>query len=359
MDVSIKNLDKAQVEAIISLNSEDMEKYLDSAAKRLGKNLKVKGFREGKVPRTMVEKELGKDAVWEEALPEAIEDLYWKVVEEKDIEAIGRPSISVSKSVPFEVLEFKAKIPVMPDLELPDYKSIAKKVREKEKRDIIVEDKEVEDALKWLQRSRATGSGEEKDAEKSLPEINDEFAKNIGGFDNLDALKKSIKEGLEKEKEEQEKQRLRLLTLEKIREKVKLPIAESLMEEELNKMEQELRQQIEQMNMTIDQYLKNVKKDLKSIREEWKDKAKERVSAGILLRAIGDKENVSPSDKEIEEEANKYLLRFGSPEEAAKAIDPKRLRSYIHGIMRNEKVFELLEGNNSNKDGDGDDKKDS
>lgn len=347
MKVTTKNKDKAEVEAVIALTPEDMEKYLESSANRLGKNIKVKGFREGKVPRPVVEKELGKDAVWDEALPEAVEKSFWDVVEKNNIDVIGKPSISVTKSVPGDALEFKAVIPVMPELDLPDYRKIAKKVFENEGKEVKIEDKEIEEALKWLQKSRTQTSENHEDDEKDpkdLPEINDEFAKSLGDFENLEALKENIREGLKGEKESQEKQRLRLLALEEIEKKTDLPIPDTLVEEELNKMEEELSQQVAQMGMNMDQYLKQAKKDLNEVREGWRDKAKERVAAGIILRAIAEKEDISPTEEEVQAEANKHLMRFHSAEEAEKHIDPERLRAYVHGIIRNEKVFELLEG---------------
>ena len=68
------------------------------------------------------------------------------------------------------------------------------------------------------------------------------------------------------------------------------------------------------------------------------------------MRAIADAENIEADPDEVEKEANKYLMQFGSVEEAKKNIDPNRLKSYISGIIKNEKVFELLEGNKDKKE---------
>lgn len=347
MKTTTKELDRSQVEVTVSLTAKDMEQFLDSSSQRLAQNLKVKGFREGKVPRSIVEKELGTDAIWEEALPEAVERNYWKALKENDIDPIGSPRVSVTKSIPGNDLEFKAVVPVMPEFDLPDYKSIADKIYSKERKEVKVEEDELEDALKWLQRSRSVASEGEK--EEELPELNDEFAQNLGDFKDLEALKKNIKEGLEHEKKEQEKQRLRLRVLEEVRKQSDMPIAEPLVEEELNKMEAEFQEQIQGMGMTIEEYLKQVKKDLKEVREGWKEKAEERVASSIILKLIADKENVTVPEDIVQEEANKYLLQFKDAEEAANTIDPERLRSYISGIMRNEKVFELLENNKKDK----------
>ncbi|MDX1608237.1 MAG: trigger factor [Candidatus Spechtbacterales bacterium] len=346
MQVKIKDIDNIQKELKFELENEDMDKYLDKAANRLSKEMKVKGFRDGKVPREVVESSVGKEKVWQEAANDAIQDSYWNELDKKNIEPIGMPKINVTKLVPGSNLEFTATVPVMPELDLPDYKQIAQKTLGKEQKDVEVEEKEVDASLKWLQRSRtqADDGGEVKEEEDI--EFNDEFAQSLGDFKNMEELRSSIKEGIKAEKEKQEKERVRLLILEHVREKTKdLKIPDLLVDQELDKMEEEFANQISRSGMTMEQYFEQAKTNREDVRKGWREKAEERVATGILLRAIADEENIEADPDEVEKEANKYLLQFGSIEEAQKNIDPNRLKSYISGIIRNEKVFELLEGN--------------
>lgn len=349
MNIEVNNIDKTQQELTITLSPEEMEPFLNEAAKHLAKNMKVKGFREGHVPRNVVENSVGAETLWREAAPGAIEDAYWKAVEQKDIQAIGMPEVNVVTLVPGNDFVFKATVPVMPDLELPDYKKIARDVIKEEDKEVTVDEKELEESLQYLQRSRAGGAGtEEKDgsAAEKEPKLDDEFARSVGDFKNLEDLKKNMRQGLKHEKETRQKQATRLRILEEIAKKVDLKIPESLIKAELDKMQDELAQQVSQMGMTLDQYMEQAKKNLEEVREGWRDKAKERVVSAIILHAIADAEDVEIPEEELEKEANKYLQRFGDTEEAQKEIDPARLRSYIRGILKNEKVFELLEQQN-------------
>ncbi|MEX2145273.1 MAG: trigger factor [Candidatus Spechtbacterales bacterium] len=343
MDIKIEQKHNSYKEALFSITPQEMDKYLNEASEKLAKGMNVKGFREGKIPRKVVEKRVGAEAIWREAAGYAMEYNYWQAVKNEGIEPTGMPKIEVLKIVPGNNFEFKALIPVMPKIELPDYKAIAPKVKEKEyKKDIAVDDKEVEQSLQWLQQSRAE-SPREGEKEPKLPEINDEFARGLGNFNNLDSLKESLKEGLVKEKENQERQRVRLRMLEEITKSVKLEVPDFLVEQEMDRMRQELEQQVNSMDMTLEDYLKKAGKSSEEVKEGWKDKARQRVESGTILKAIADKENIKPSEEEVEKEANKYLAQFKDTDEVKSKIDPVQLRTHINGIMRNEKVFELLE----------------
>lgn len=343
------NKNKSQEEIRFLLTPEEMEPFLDKAAGRLAKGMKIKGFREGHVPRNVVEKSLGAERVWEEAARDAVENAYRKELQKGRIKPIGRPRVEILKLAPGNDFEFKAIVPVLGEFELPDYKKIAREVSEKEKKDISVEEKEVTEALKWLRYSRSKeygtegGKSPQEVKEEDLPKLNDEFAKSVGDFKTVAELKESIKEGIKHEKEAKEKERLRLLIIEAILKKTKVEIAPVLIEEELDKMTEELSQQVAQMDMTLEKYLENAKQSMEDLRKAWRPKALERIGASLLLQKIAEAENISPSDEEIEKEAAHYLRHFDSIKQAEEQIDPTLLRSYISGIIRNEKVFALLE----------------
>lgn len=339
MKATITETQKNEKELTITFTPAEMEKFLDTAASHLAVDMKIKGFRDGKVPRSVVESTQGKQAVWNEAAPHAVEEGYRAALKEHKIEPIGQPRVDILKLVPGNNFEFKAVVPTMPHVELPDYKSIAQRVREKETKEVNVEDGEVEDALKWLQKSRTPQTEESKES----PSIDDAFAKSLGNFENLEALKKNIGEGIQQEKEQKEKERIRLRILEEIGKKLKLDIPDSLIEGELNKMHEEFTNQIQQMEMTLEDYLKKIGKSEKDLREGWGDKARERVMVGLILRLIAEHEEIEADDEKVETEANNYLKQFGSVGDAEKKIDPEALRTHIRGILKNEKVFQLLE----------------
>lgn len=169
-----------------------------------------------------------------------------------------------------------------------------------------------------------------------LPEINDEFAKQLGAFDTLVALKSNIKEGITAEKTESEKQRKRAEILEKISEKTKMELPESMVEYEKQSLLEELKSKISQnLKITFEEYLASVKKTEKEIADTYQKEAEKRLRGFLVLREVGKKENIEVSDKEIEEEIEKIPNHD--------KIDKDQLKEYTKGVLFNEKVFKLLE----------------
>ena len=179
--------------------------------------------------------------------------------------------------------------------------------------------------------------------EGQTPELSDEFAKNLGEFKDLEALKESIKDGLRHEKEHKEKDLWRLETLKEIAKKSEAQIPPILLEAEKEKMLAEMEQNLAQMGLQFEKYLEDIKKTKDELKKEWSAKAEERVMAALILRQIAQKENLQVSEEELEKEANVFLSRFQSAAQAEGQIDKERLKEYIKGSLLNEKAFRLLE----------------
>jgi trigger factor len=94
---------------------------------RLRPRVKAAGFRPGKAPDHIVERELGSGAVQDEVLEEAVRHSYMHAVTEHDLKVVASPEVSVTKFVPYSELEFTAKVALLPQVQLPDYSSIKAK----------------------------------------------------------------------------------------------------------------------------------------------------------------------------------------------------------------------------------------
>ena len=180
--------------------------------------------------------------------------------------------------------------------------------------------------------------------ERILPELTDEFAKNLGNFSSLEALKINIREGIGQEKKEKENQRIRMIIIEKIADRATIEIPEILVERELDKMLDELKSSIAQMGMKWEDYLLHIKKNPEELRKEWHEEAQKRVRIALSLREIANREKIDPTEEEIKERADQYLAQFKTAKQAEQSIDPEELQEYARGILRNEKVFEFFEG---------------
>jgi len=152
MEIKVKNKSESTINLEIKVPSEEFKKFVKKATTELGKDLEAEGFRKGKVPSEVVQNKVGMDEILQKAARLAVQEKYTEAVEEKNIDPVGQPSIEITKLAQGSPLEFEAKIPVVPDFELPDYKKIASEV---EKKEINISDEEVADALTWLRKSRA------------------------------------------------------------------------------------------------------------------------------------------------------------------------------------------------------------
>ena len=338
MKTTVNNLESVEKEVLVVLTLQDMQPYLTSTAQDLGKKADIKGFRKGKVPYDVLEQHIGKEALWNQASVQAIEESYVKVLREQDIKPAGQPQVDITKLVPGNDVEFKMRIPLEPSVSLPDYKNIAKNVLAEQKQmEIEVSDHEIQDALAYLQQSRKEGK------EQDPPKLDDEFARSVGNFKSVEELKQSVKDGITQEKTQHNKELVRLKIIEGIRKEATLVFSDLLVENELKSMEHELQQRISELGMDFEEYLKKMGKSLKELRESWQEKAKGRVESAFIISAIAKQEDIQPSDTEVEEHSNQYLRHFGTPDQAQEAIEPEMLKKYIYGMLQNEKVLEFLE----------------
>ena len=179
--------------------------------------------------------------------------------------------------------------------------------------------------------------------ERQTPAVDDDFAKSLGSFENLEALKKNVREGMLEENQKKLKDQKRTEYIEKIIENMSVDLPEVLTHQEIHQMLQEFEQQLQMMGMNMEQYLGHLKKNKKELEKDWEPQAEERVKSAMALKEIAKLEEVAIDSKEIEEEMNKTLQYYKNVKNIEKNIDMERLYNYTKSMMENEKVFECLE----------------
>lgn len=179
--------------------------------------------------------------------------------------------------------------------------------------------------------------------EQDLPELNDEFAKSLGGFEGLDKLKENIKQGLLLEKEDKEKQEWQELIINKIAEKSSMELPVLLVEQEIERMMAEMKSNASNFGLVWEKYLESLKKTEEEVKKDITPQAEKRAKAMLILREIGKKEKIEISEEELEKEMSVFLRQFPDEQEAKKKIDIEQLKEYTYGIVRNRKVIEMLE----------------
>ena len=150
MKYEIKEATATKKKVEIEVSAEDFNNYYSQTLKKISANAEIPGFRKGKVPENMVEKRVTKEGVLSEAAEIAIRESWAKFLAESKEEAISQPQVEVIKIAKDNPLIFTAEFEILPLIKLPKLDSA--KV---EKSSVEVTDQEVEDAIKWIQQSRA------------------------------------------------------------------------------------------------------------------------------------------------------------------------------------------------------------
>ena len=125
VNTTVERLNPARVKINAEVGADDVAERLDRTARQLGSELKMPGFRKGKVPAQIVIQRVGREAVFEQALREALPEWYERAVLDSGVSPIGEPELDVS-DVPAagEALTFSIEIAVRPPAELGSYRGI-------------------------------------------------------------------------------------------------------------------------------------------------------------------------------------------------------------------------------------------
>jgi len=156
MQITKKQLPASRIELTITLPWEDWQKEIEHASTEMAKNVKLPGFRKGKVPKAVVEQRFGREAVLVEAAEHAVSHSYPKVLNQENIEAIGHPAVKLEQFKEGEPLVYVVETDVMPTVVLGEWRKAIKKInQEADKQKLGVDDAEVEAELKRLTEMRA------------------------------------------------------------------------------------------------------------------------------------------------------------------------------------------------------------
>lgn len=124
MQVSKKGLSETEVVLTIIAKESELQGLKKHVLEHFAQKVKLSGFREGKAPLALVEKNVEPSQLQAEFLEEAIGSLYQQAVGDQKLRVVDQPSVSIKKFVPYSTLEFEATISVVGEIKLPDYKKI-------------------------------------------------------------------------------------------------------------------------------------------------------------------------------------------------------------------------------------------
>ena len=246
--MEIKELKKeknvASIEVIVTKKEVDAEK--DHAVEELAQQITVKGFRQGKAPKNIAEEHLNPEKVTDHVLNHLLSDAVSKALKEYKYNLLGRPVLESVDTKGKDEWKFALSFPLYPEIDLGDYKKIA------------------------------------KGASKTKP-------KKV----------KSEKAAVEDEKAPNNEDKLNLI-YQALLNNTQIDIPESVIEEEISYSLERLTTQAQTLHLTLENYLKAVNRTLDQVKEEYRKNAGDSLKLDLILLDIAKKEGVQASQEEVE-----------------------------------------------------------
>ncbi len=171
MKTTVKHLSDTKVVLTISLGAEELKAAELVALKKIARDIKVPGFRKGKVPASVAAKNVDPNALGQQTLDDALSKAVAEAYTAEKIQALDRPQVEVKKFVPGSELEFTAETEILPKITLGDYKKLGvKKVAEK------ATDKDIDEIILRMRE----GSAERKEVKRAAADKDEVIIDFIG-----------------------------------------------------------------------------------------------------------------------------------------------------------------------------------
>jgi trigger factor len=384
-------LSDSRVRVEVEVPTEALERELKSAANDLGREMRVPGFRSGKVPAEVVLRQVGREAVLDEAVRRGLPGWYEEALTDAGIQTVGDPQVDLSdlpeKGAP---LAFTIEVGVVPPARLGEYKGI-----EVGRREPKVDEQEVQAELERLRESHASletvdrpagegdyvvmdyvgsidgepfeggegrgqvvelGSGRlipgfedqlkgasageertveltfpddypaeqlaDKDAsfavevkevkEKRLPELDDDFAVEAGGYDSLDELRTEIESRIAEAEERAIEVEFREAAVDAVVAKAKIDVPKELVHSKAHEMWHRTARRLAAQGVNPEQYLAMAGKTEEELVVESEPDAESALKREAVLAAVVEAEGIEVSDEEVEQ-----ALRASAPPDAS------------------------------------------
>ncbi len=402
--------------------AEEVERRVIETARQLGRQMRVPGFRKGKVPPPIVIRRLGREAVLDEALRSALGAWYEDAIEEAGIAPVGQPDLDMGE-LPDEgePLSFSIEIGVRPRAKLGEYKGLEVGRREPAVADPAVDEelerlRERSATLETVERPAAEGDhvvidyvgsvdGEEFDGgtgrdqllelgsgrlipgfeeqltgasagdqrtievtfpedyqatelagkpakfdatvtevkAKRLPQIDDEFATEAGGFDTVAELREDIANRLEGIEERAIEREFEEAALDAAVAEAEVDVPEKLVHARAHELLEETMSALGRQGISKDVYLQIAGKDEETLAHEAEPEAAKALKREAVLAAIVEAEGIEPSDEQLREALEPTAERTGSSaEQLLEQLHKADRVEQVRQEVANRQALELL-----------------
>lgn len=423
MSIKVEKTEKNnELKLTFTIEAAKFDEGMKKVYAKTAKYFNVPGFRKGKAPMNIIERQYGSEIFYEDTFNEIVPEVYDEELKANNIEAVSRPDIDVTQIGKGQDLIFTAVVQIKPEVKLGKYKGIQLKkieynvtdedidheighMAEKNSRLVTIEDRAVEEKdiavidfegfvdnvafeggkaenheLEIGSKTFIPGfeeqiigmkAGEERDINvkfpeeyfskdlagkdavfkvklheikrKELPEIDDEFAKDVSEFDTIKELKASIKEKLEEENKSRAKYETEDEAIKTVCDSVEIEIPSGMIETEIDNMVKDVEARLSYQGLKLDQYLHMMNKTEEDFRKEYEEQAQKSVKSRLVLEAIVKDAEIEVSDEELNEKIKEMATNYGKKEE--ELMQNENLKEYLSSNMKIEKAIKFVVDN--------------
>ena len=363
MSLQVEKMEKNMAKLTIEVSAEDLDKAMQNAYQKAKGRISIPGFRKGKAPRKMIEQMYGKGVFLEDAANALIPEHYSKALAECDLEIVSQPKIDVTQVEPGKPFIFTAEVATKPEVTLGDYKGLEvpksetevtdeeveaeiKKEQEKNSRTITVEDRAAQNGdtatidfegfvdgeafeggkgtdypltlgsntfIPGFEEQLVganTGDHVKKIEAKELPELDDDFAKDVSEFDTLAEYKEDVKKNLTEKKAEDARRAKEDAAVDKVIENAQMDIPEAMIETQTRQMLDDFARRMQSQGLSMEQYFQFTGQSVDKMMEDMKPQALKRIQTRLVLEKIAEVENIQPTEEEVNEEISKMAEMY-------------------------------------------------
>ncbi len=181
---------------------------------------------------------------------------------------------------------------------------------------------------------------------KELPELDDEFAKDVSEFETLEEYKEDLRKSLQEDKERERRSYLENAVLEKAAGEVEVDIPEVMIKTETDRMIQEFGNQLMMQGMNLDMYYQITGQKEEDLREQMKDNAQKRVLGNLILEAVVEAEQIEAAEEDVNKELENLSKMYQqTPEEIRKIFEEGGNMRSLEYDIKMRKALDLLVDN--------------
>ena len=297
MKIDVKKVDALKRELHFEVPKDRVNKTMEEVYESVAKVAKVKGFRQGKVPRNILVSTHGK-AVQEETIKKLIPEVYHEGLHKENIDPIDLPEIA-DVNLKDGALTFTAKLDIRPEIKVKNYKGI--KVQRKSSK---VTDEDINKTLDVLKK----GQG----AEAKETVVDDAFARGLG-FPNLAEFKDALTRQLEMDKDRQSRLDVEQQIVDALLKEAKFIVPQSLLKKQMDYRLHDARKHYKSHGMPDEE----IAKKETELREQLKDAVERDVKVYLVFQEIAKAENIAAAQNDnIMMKVMEFLMKEADWQEA-------------------------------------------